>query len=127
MGTYFAKSMNHLAYSSCSLILLQAEAYVYEVRRLTDCSVEVIRRGVDVDTFSPPDSIDSRAGRFRDEYLGNCRHLAIYVSRIALEKSLSALLDIYQELENHGVRVVLVGDGPFRRKIQNSSRIRVTG
>ena len=127
MGTYFAKSMNHLAYSSCSLILVQSEAYVHEVRRFADCSVEVIRSGVDVDTFSPPDLIDSRAGQLRDEYLGNCHHLAIYVGRIALEKNLSVLLDIYPKLEEHGVRVVLVGDGPFRRKIQNSSRIPVTG
>jgi glycosyltransferase involved in cell wall biosynthesis len=127
IGSFFANFMNRLVYGSSSLLLVQSKAYVNEVRKFARCPIEVIRSGVDIDFFSPPDPIDARGGRLRDEYLGKCRHLAIYVGRIALEKNLSSFLNIYKELENHGVRLVLVGDGPFRKAIENSSRIPVTG
>ncbi len=47
-----------------------------------------------IDFFSPPDPIDARSGRLRDAFLGRCRHLAIYVRRIVLEKNLSSLLSM---------------------------------
>jgi len=127
IGSKIAMIMNWLAYHSCSVVLVQTEEYVREVKKYVKCPVEIIPTGVDIDHFSPPEPIENRGGMLREKYLGKSKYLAIFVGRIALEKNLSPLIDSYQELEENGIKIVMVGDGPLCESIQKSTRIPITG
>ena len=127
LGSMISSLMNQLAYSSCSLMLVQSKEYVNEVKKYVTCPVEVIPTGVDTITFSPPEPMYERKGEFKNKYLGNCKFLAIYVGRIALEKNLSPLIENYKKFEEKGIKIVMIGDGPLTKEIQNTTDIPVTG
>jgi alpha-1,6-mannosyltransferase len=82
--------------------------------------VERIRRvslGVDLDRFHP------RRRLYASETRRSCGlpegPLALFVGRIAREKELDLLLASWPEVERRtGARLVLVGDGPSRRRLQ---------
>lgn len=71
-----------------------------QVERFTDSRVEVLSRGVDPDMFSP---------EHRTRQDGKPR--AIYVGRVAHEKDLQLLVDIFSREDK--AELMVVGDGPF--------------
>ena len=112
-----------------------AWAYVRRLSRMVDATlapsdfvakeleregIEPIRRvtlGVDLDRFHPR----------RREYAGETRRglglpdgpLALYVGRMAREKELDLLLAAWPEvMRRSGTRLMLIGDGPSRRRLQ---------
>ena len=80
-------------------------------------NVEVLARGVDTVLFNPARRSHALrvAWGVRPETL-----VALYVGRLAPEKNLGLLLDAFQTIQhqNQGARLVLVGDGPARRTLQ---------
>lgn len=87
---------------------------------LARAGVERIRRvslGVDLDRFHPRRR--GYAGATRRAYGLPEGPLALFVGRIAREKELDLLLASWPEVERRtGARLVLVGDGPSRQRLQ---------
>jgi alpha-1,6-mannosyltransferase len=87
---------------------------------LTRAGVERVRRvslGVDLDRFHPRRR--AYAGATRRAYGLPEGPLALFVGRIAREKELDLLLASWPEVERQtGTRLVLVGDGPSRQRLQ---------
>ncbi|HEY7635253.1 MAG TPA: glycosyltransferase [Gemmatimonadales bacterium] len=82
------------------------------VERVTRVSL-----GVDLDRFHP----GRRASAWETRQAFNLPdgRLAIFVGRLAAEKELDLLLAAWPEVERRtGLRLVLVGDGPARRRLQ---------
>ena len=74
-------------------------------------------RGVDTQLFSPTKRSSILRQRWR---VCDRRPAVIYVGRLSREKGLSMLPAIVSAMHRHGVehRLVLVGDGPMRRELQ---------
>ncbi len=85
-------------------------------RELEDCgyrNLEVVARGVDTDLFNP----GRRSADLRSQWgVQAGERVLLYVGRLAAEKNLPALFRAYDAVKSagHGVRLVLVGDGPER-------------
>ena len=73
--------------------------------------------GVDLERFHPARRASAAVTRSRHGLPGG--PLAIYVGRLAVEKEVDLLLNAWPEVERRtGARLVLVGDGPARRRLQ---------
>jgi alpha-1,6-mannosyltransferase len=82
------------------------------VERVTRVSL-----GVDLDRFHPRRR--ASAWETRQELGLPDGRLAIFVGRLAAEKELDLLLEAWPEVERRtGLRLVIVGDGPARRRLQ---------
>lgn len=86
--------------------------------------VQRVSLGVDLDRFHPRRR--AYAGETRRWYGLPQGLLALFVGRFAREKELDLLLSAWPEVERHtGARLVLIGDGPSRVRLQrrpNSDR-----
>ena len=79
--------------------------------------VQRVSLGVDLDRFHPRRR--SYSGETRRMYGLPEGPLALFVGRIAREKELDLLLKSWPEVQRRtGTRLVLVGDGPSRRRLQ---------
>ncbi len=78
--------------------------------------VEVLQRGVDTTLFNP----ERRSQLLRKRWgLSETDIACIYVGRIAAEKNITEVLAAYQRIRSQcSARLILVGDGPLRKKIQ---------
>jgi len=95
----------------------------FVARELERAGVERVVRvglGVDLDRFSPARRVAAADVRRRHGLPDG--PLAIYVGRMAIEKEVDLLLTAWPEVERRtGARLVLVGDGPARRRLQRRS------
>jgi len=74
--------------------------------------------GVDLEQFSP--LLRERAQEVRSRAGLPAGPLAIYTGRLAVEKQLDVLLDAWAHVERRtGTRLVVVGDGAARKKLQH--------
>jgi len=71
--------------------------------------VKIFSRGVDTENFSP----NRRGLDLKRKYKAT---LALYVGRISVHKNVQILIDIFKNRED--LRLVLVGDGPFKKEMQ---------
>jgi alpha-1,6-mannosyltransferase len=75
--------------------------------------------GVDLDRFHP--GRRAAAAETRRRHGLPAGPLAIYVGRLAAEKEVDLLLTAWREVERRtGARLLLVGDGPARRRLQRA-------
>ena len=75
--------------------------------------------GVNLERFTP--ARRAHAADTRHRFGLDERPFALYVGRMAMEKDLDVLLDAWPEVERRtGVRLVLVGMGPARRRLMRS-------
>jgi alpha-1,6-mannosyltransferase len=75
--------------------------------------------GVNLERFTP--ARRAHAADTRHRFGLDDRPFALYVGRMAVEKDLDVLLDAWPEVERRtGVRLVLVGMGPARRRLMRS-------
>lgn len=80
-------------------------------------NIRVVARGVDTRLFNPA----RRSGELRASWgVGDSELVAAYVGRIAPEKNLDLVVASFAALQNHvpGARLLLVGDGPARRRLE---------
>jgi alpha-1,6-mannosyltransferase len=83
-------------------------------------NVTYVPLGVNLERFTPARRAHAADIRLRFG-LGD-RPFALYVGRMAPEKDLDVMLDAWPEVERRtGVRLVLVGMGPARRRLMRSS------
>jgi len=92
----------------------------FVARELERVGVERVVRvglGVDLERFNPARRVMAAETRQRHGLPEG--RLAIYVGRLAAEKEVDLLLTAWPEVERRtGTRLVLVGDGPSRRRLQ---------
>ncbi|MFL0755490.1 MAG: glycosyltransferase family 4 protein, partial [Prochlorococcus sp.] len=81
----------------------------------------VIPNGVDPECWTPATTqyITPKQQEVRKR-LGSKR-IFLYMGRIAAEKNVEALLRAWRLVDTTGCRLVIVGDGPLRSTLQNSS------
>jgi len=103
--------------SFCRATIATSEA---AARDLAGCGVGPAIRvslGVDLELFSP--LLRERAHEVRSRAGLPAGLLAIYTGRLAIEKQLDILLDAWAHVERRtGARLVVVGDGAAREKLQ---------
>ena len=96
------RGLDWIAVRRAALLVANSRYTASRLRRLYGRDVDaVVYPGVDLDLFRPPSHPDTGSGRF-DSY-------AISVGRLAPEKGLDRLFDLWRELPD--VPLVLVGDG----------------
>lgn len=100
----------HFLHSHAQVNLATSKQVQRELTEHRITNVYIWRRGVDRDVFHP--RYRSRAMRDRLTNGHGDRRIAIFVGRIALEKSLDRLLPMFQR--THNVHLAVVGDGPAR-------------
>jgi len=110
-------------YSPCDVVLCQAANFLDEVRTFYDGDARVWTTGVDTDRFRPK---DTGAG-FRRKHGIRARHVGLYVGRVALEKRLDVLVDLKRDLADLDFEILIVGDGPYRKELQDKFDAVFTG
>jgi glycosyltransferase involved in cell wall biosynthesis len=91
-------------YGRCKLVLAPSTASKKQLQQRLRTRIEIFSRGIDSEKFHP---------RHRVEPV---QPMALYVGRISVEKNLEVLVRISRERPN--LRLVIVGDGPFRNELQ---------
>lgn len=94
-------------YNKSDLILAPSEHTKNEISAYFTPTVEILSRGIDNEEFSV---------QYRDRYPGNGRVEGIYVGRVAPEKNLDMLVDIFSRCPNITLKVV--GDGPYLEEMK---------
>lgn len=106
-------------YEQCSAVAVPSQATElslrnrgYRIKRF-----ETLKNGVDTELFHP-----GRRDSALREFLGKGKTLLLYVGRISREKNLGQLAEGYSKLkslrEQDDIHLVMVGDGPYRRELQ---------
>ena len=78
-------------------------------------NVAVWGRGVDLDLFHPNRKLSEDAERLRQRWAPNGERIVGYVGRLAAEKQVHRFAEL---LELPNTRIVLVGDGPERKRLE---------
>jgi glycosyltransferase involved in cell wall biosynthesis len=115
----------HWFYRQCSLVLAPTQAIANALSgRGFDQSLLVWGRGVDTDLFTPARRDEALRGRLLDG--GDT--LLLSVGRLSEEKRLEVLLEAFGRLgaERPGARLVVVGDGPARPRLEERAPDGVT-
>ena len=83
--------------------------------------IKVIPNGIDLSHFHEYSDPEEGAVRIRERYgIKEKESLIVFVGRLAAEKNIAVLLENFQKiLEKRNARLILVGDGPDRRSLQN--------
>lgn len=101
--------------SHCTLV--PTEAMRRELSGMGFRNLQVLSRGVDTQLFQP-----TRWNKLlRQSWgAGEQRLVALYVGRIAPEKNLPLVIDAFRHMQaaRPGMKLVMVGDGPERAKLQ---------
>ncbi len=82
--------------------------------------MRVMSRGVDLELFNP----ERRSLDLRRQWTGGTDSpIVIYVGRVAAEKNLDLAITTFRSMEamNPKCRMVIVGDGPLRKRLQNDN------
>jgi glycosyltransferase involved in cell wall biosynthesis/predicted metal-dependent phosphoesterase TrpH len=106
-------------YRQCALVLAPTETVAEALRARGHEHVKVWGRGVDTSLFGP----HRRSELTRDALLDGGRILLLSVGRVSKEKRVDLLLETFGRLYRgrHDLRLVVVGDGPVRAELEESS------
>ena len=99
--------------------LVPTPAMVYALQARGYRNVSVLSRGVEIAQFSPA----RRSSGLRASWgVGEQDVVALYVGRLAREKNVAAVLAAFAAVQARQptARLVLVGDGPLRKALQDS-------
>ena len=96
------------------------------LRKIGVENVEVWGRGVDLDLFNPKNAFDPKTIELRDVLVRPGNHLVGFVGRLAAEKQVHRMAELF-DIPN--TEFVVVGDGPERAKLEAlfGSRVKFLG
>ena len=97
-------------YNRFKLVLAPSEYTKKYLEEKLKIKIEIFSHGVDINRFNPK----KRNEEFRKN--NNLGLSALYVGRIAAEKNLDFLVEIFNDFKD--VKLVLVGDGPHRKDLE---------
>ena len=103
------------------IVFSETQAEVLNKLGVKENRLKIIPNGVDTEKWKPPNSNQINLGikKIRAR-LGNER-VFLYMGRIATEKNIESLLRAWRIVEPRGCRLVIVGDGPLRSTLENTS------
>jgi glycosyltransferase involved in cell wall biosynthesis len=103
------------------IVFSELQAEVLIKLGVSEERLAVIPNGVDPECWTPATTqyITPKQQEVRKR-LGSKR-IFLYMGRIAAEKNVEALLRAWRLVDTTGCRLVIVGDGPLRSTLQNSS------
>ena len=99
---YLTEQLVRWYYNHSDLILAPSGYIRDEISSWLESPVDILSRGIDIDQFSPAHRIVDPERKLPQ---------ALYVGRVAPEKNLALLVDIFKERDN--VTLNVVGDGPY--------------
>ncbi len=103
------------------IVFSERQAEVLSKLGVKEKRLAVIPNGVDTNHWIPADiKVPSPKQLEVRKRLGNER-IFLYMGRIATEKNVEALLRAWRQVEPRGCRLVIVGDGPLRSTLENTS------
>lgn len=106
-------------YNRCSLVLAPSDEIKAQLKSEGIKNVErIFFYGVDTSIFSPEKRDDALRERFSE------KTILIYVGRLAREKHLEVLVSAFRMLDKY--HLFVVGDGPYRKEMENSLRENAT-
>lgn len=97
-------------YNRFKLVLAPSEYTKKDLEKKLSVKVGIFSHGVDINLFNPSKKNDN----FKKIHSLNI--VALYVGRMAVEKNLDFLVDIFKEVKNGSL--VLVGDGPHKKDLE---------
>jgi glycosyltransferase involved in cell wall biosynthesis len=102
-----------------SITCVPSEKTVAQLKDLGIGHLAVVSRGVDIQRFNP----ENRRQSLRQTWgAGEQTTVLLYVGRLSPEKNIELVIAAYRELQAEqsfrAVRLVLVGDGPARRRLE---------
>lgn len=111
--------MRYLRYfhNQCHVTMVPTQSLRQQLEALGFNRLRVVARGVDTHQFTPL----RRSSFLRDAWSASpTTRVLIYVGRLAQEKNLTVLVDVYRRLNAAGIqtRWVIVGDGPMKTQLQ---------
>jgi phosphatidylinositol alpha 1,6-mannosyltransferase len=102
-------------HENATLNLAPTELSARYLRSLGLGSVKVWGRGVDTDLYNPGRQLSSEAIEIRNKLAPNDELIVGFVGRLAAEKQVHRMSELFGI---EGVRFVVVGDGPERKKLE---------
>ncbi len=97
-------------YNRCKLVLVPSE-FTKKIleKKFVKTKIGIFSRGIDTAKFNPKFEDKS----FKREY----KIKALYVGRLSVEKNLDLLIKCFKDLKD--VKLIIVGDGPYKKEIEN--------
>ena len=106
-------------HENATLNLAPTELSARYLRTLGLGSVKVWGRGVDTDLYNPGRQLSSEAIEIRNKLAPNDELIVGFVGRLAAEKQVHRMSELFGI---EGVRFVVVGDGPERKRLEKQFR-----
>jgi glycosyltransferase involved in cell wall biosynthesis len=115
----FALFLQNRFYNRCDRVYVPSNHALEELRSLGIKKIEVWKRGINLDIFSPENKNDD----IRKSINANDHPILLYVGRLVKEKDLNDLIAAHSILKKncYEYKLVLVGDGPMRMKLQRKA------
>ncbi len=110
--------------SRADLIMPTSEAYMRSSPFLAPVSRQCrpTPLGIDTSAYAPTESIQRMAKGLRAKYGGIGRPLLGFVGRLRAYKGLEFLIESLSNLEVHGARLLIVGEGPMQKELEDRAR-----
>ena len=97
-------------YNRFKLVLAPSDYTKKDLENKLNVKIGIFSHGVDINLFHP----NKNNKDFKEQY--NLGLSALYVGRIAVEKNLDFLVEVFKEVNR--VNLVFVGDGPHRKDLE---------
>lgn len=108
-------------YGRCRCVIGASEASVAAIRAAGLPRPRLVPFGVDLATFRP----EARDPAWKGEVGAADRPVALYAGRLTTEKNLRVATDALPEMHRRlGLKLVLIGDGPWRRGLEQMAATR---
>lgn len=129
--SYFCPSQRvgkHLAAFYSRMILRTADEVIVPTEKISnllegygvETPVTVIPSGLRLEQFSHVEC--SRISELREELgISDDDMVLVYLGRLAREKNVDELLDLMKDQGDPGLKLLIVGDGPYRGKLQEEA------
>lgn len=121
-GKYVAAKFSKRILSQVQAVIVPTEKIVKMLYRYgVKTPVYAIPSGLDLEQFRAKLSDTERDAARKKLGIANTDHVLIYLGRLAKEKNISELLELLSQRDESNLRLLLVGDGPYRETLEKET------
>lgn len=84
--------------------------------------VEIVPSGIDLEKYQKKEVKDWKQELRNTLGISDDKYILLYVGRLAKEKNMEELLEFQKEAASAGTVLVIAGDGPSRKELENYAR-----